>query len=103
MINYCFVKKNTFIKQIKILGHSLYSQKKDDIVCASVSTAIIMTLNAIEICELHSKITYELKEGFFFVKVLYLNTLLNKLLKNLEYTLNDLSQSYPRYVKAIMN
>ncbi|KND62538.1 ribosomal-processing cysteine protease Prp [Candidatus Phytoplasma phoenicium] len=101
MIKYWFIKKDTFIMQMKIAGHSLYAQHKDDIVCSSVSTATIMTLNAIKICGLHSKITYELKEGFFFGKVLVFDKLLDKLLKNLEYTLNDLSQSYPRYVQVI--
>ncbi|MDV3167193.1 MAG: ribosomal-processing cysteine protease Prp [Vigna little leaf phytoplasma] len=101
MIKYLFEKK-FFITRIHIQGHALYIQNtKGDIVCASVSTAIIMTLNAIEIFKLQSKITYKLEEGLFVLKVLIFDFIIEKLLINLEYTLNDLSFNYPLHIQII--
>ncbi|WP_341266505.1 ribosomal-processing cysteine protease Prp [Candidatus Phytoplasma fraxini] len=103
MIQYFFIKNNAKIEKIQIKGHSLYDIKNRDIVCASVSTAIIMTLNIIEICEFKSNISYDLKEGFFMLKLLKYDYILNKLLLNLEYTLKDLNQNYPKYLQEIQN
>ncbi|WP_323847649.1 MAG: ribosomal-processing cysteine protease Prp [Phytoplasma sp.] len=101
MIKYFFTKDDGKIEKVNITGHSLYDIKNKDIVCASVSTAIIMTLNAIEICQLKSNISYDLKEGFFILKLLKFDDILNKLLSNLEYTLKDLNKNYHKYLQEI--
>jgi uncharacterized protein YsxB (DUF464 family) len=99
MIEYFFLKKNNIIKMIHIKGHALCSKKNNNIVCASVSTAIILTLNAIEIFNLKKKINYNLEEGNFFLKVIFFDEIINNLLKNLEYTLKDLKKSYKKNLK----
>lgn len=103
MIKFLFIKENKKIKKINIQGHALYSSKGKDIVCASVSTAIIMTLNIIELLELNSNINYSVKEGFFSLRLLKFEDTINKLLMNLEYTLKDLSKTYSKYLKEEEN
>ncbi|WCA22430.1 ribosomal-processing cysteine protease Prp [Candidatus Phytoplasma oryzae] len=99
MIKYFFYIKDNIIEQISINGHSLYSKKGKDIVCSSVSTAIIMTLNLIDIFGFKNNVKYSLKKGYFFLKVLIFDPNLNNLLKNLEYTLKDLNKVYIKNLK----
>ncbi|WP_225696215.1 ribosomal-processing cysteine protease Prp [Candidatus Phytoplasma sp. AldY-WA1] len=101
MIKYFFIKEVEKIKKISIKGHALYAPENHDIVCASVSTAIIITINAIEIFELQSNIDYSLKKGSFSLELLKFDSIINKLLLNLEYNLKDLSKNYPKYLKEM--
>ncbi|MDV3195935.1 MAG: ribosomal-processing cysteine protease Prp [Candidatus Phytoplasma stylosanthis] len=101
MINYSFIKQDDKFKEIMIQGHSLYSFKNNDIVCSSVSTVIISTLNTIEIFKLQSKISFNLREGFFLLKILDFDETINNLLLNLEYTLKSLSEIYPKNLKKV--
>ncbi|MFR0367780.1 ribosomal-processing cysteine protease Prp [Candidatus Phytoplasma palmae] len=100
MIKFFFSKKK-YIEIINIKGHSFYEDKGKDIVCASVSTAIIITLNAIEILGLKEKIFFHLKEGHFDLKVLNFDLIVDKLLQNLEYSLIELCKTYPKNLKNI--
>ncbi|MDO8053905.1 ribosomal-processing cysteine protease Prp ['Opuntia sp.' phytoplasma] len=79
-------------------GHAQYSCS-NDIVCSSVSTAIIVTINAIELLELSNKINFKLKKGYFKLILLESNLIVNKLLKNFKYTFEDLSRQYPNCLK----
>ncbi|TVY12394.1 ribosomal-processing cysteine protease Prp [Candidatus Phytoplasma pini] len=99
MIIYSFFKQKEKVQKIIIKGHALYDKKNKDVVCASVSTAIIMTLNAIEIFGLNHKINYKLKTGYFLLEILIFDQNINYLLLNLEYNLKDLNENYSQYVK----
>lgn len=99
MLTYQVKKNLDSITTIKVNGHALFARYGNDIVCASVSTAIIVTLNAIESLGLKDNINFELKEGKFCLKVLNEDQNLNALLKNLEFTLNDLRIQYPKNLK----
>ncbi|KXT29270.1 hypothetical protein AXA84_0217 [Candidatus Phytoplasma oryzae] len=100
MIKYFFFKENDNIKVISVKGHACYSVKKNnDIICSSVSTAILMTLNSIELLGFKKNIYYELKKGYFFLKVLMFNLIIDKLLQNLEYTLKNLNKKYSKNLK----
>ncbi|MBP3059464.1 ribosomal-processing cysteine protease Prp [Texas Phoenix palm phytoplasma] len=98
MIKFFFTKKD-YIEIINIKGHSFYENKGKDIVCASVSTSIIVTLNAIEILDLKKNVFFKLKEGNFYLKVLKFDFIVDKLLLNLEYSLMELSKNYPKNLK----
>ncbi|CCP88471.1 Putative ribosome-associated protein, partial sequence, partial [Candidatus Phytoplasma solani] len=70
MISYFFQKNaNNHIIIAEVSGHALYAPKGFDIVCASVSTAIIVTLNALEMLGFQKNITYILKDNFFHLEV----------------------------------
>lgn len=102
MISYYFNKKNKEIITIKIIGHSLYNIKNNDIVCASVSTAIILTLNILKMLDLQQNIIYSLREGFFKLTVLNKKRIIIILLNNLEYSLRELEKNYGKYIKEFL-
>jgi len=79
----------------------MYSESGTDIVCAAVSTAIIMTVNQLDIFNQLSNVDYEILTGNFKLKVLSNNDLIQNILKNLEYTLNDLKNQYPKNIKNL--
>ena len=47
MIKVEIIRNNNNIKKISILGHTMYDEYGKDIVCASVSTLVISTVNNI--------------------------------------------------------
>ena len=90
---------NSIIKEMEISGHAEYDESGKDIVCAAVSTAIIVTANAIKLLNLNDNRSLVIEEGYFKLEVLVDNEILSKLLTNLEYTLYDLERQYPEYIK----
>lgn len=83
---------------ILIEGHANQNEYGNDIVCASVSTSIILSINLIEKFNLLNTIKYDLKEGYFRIEVIKSNDIVNNILENLKYTLNDLYSQYPKYI-----
>ena len=98
MISFRFNHDNKNIKTIEVLGHSSVSHG-NDIVCASVSTAIIVTINAIEKLGLIEQVSYQLEEGLFRLSAKSTDKALNSLLENLEYTLKELKKQYPTKIR----
>ena len=90
------IEKNHFL----VKGHAGWAQSGFDIVCSSVSTAVIMTINQIEIFELIDKIKFEVKEGYSEIIVV---DVINKILLNLTFTLKNLELDYPKYIKIYEN
>ena len=86
-------------EMIQISGHANYDEYGLDIVCSSISTAIIMTLNLIELFELSNNIVYDLKEGYFQLLIKLKDDNLEKILNNLTYTVENISKQYPKNVK----
>ena len=84
---------------IEISGHAKQNEYGKDIVCASVSTAIIMTINQVDLCGLLDNITYKLDEGLASITIIKETTLLRQIIDNLVYSLTDLSNTYPKYLK----
>ena len=84
---------------IQISGHADYDEYGLDIVCSAVSTSIIMTLNLIKLFELSNLIEFDLNEGYFQLIVKQSNKDLDKILNNLKFTVENISQQYPKNVK----
>lgn len=99
MIKVNYLLKDRKLVELEITGHAEYDESGKDIVCAAVSTAIIVTANAVELLDLNSKRELMIDEGYFKFKVLEHEHVLDKLLENLEYTLYDLEKQYPYYIK----
>ncbi|CCV64070.1 Predicted ribosomal protein [Alteracholeplasma palmae J233] len=99
MIKYSIKKHNDQIQEIKVTGHADYSESGSDIVCASVSTAIILTVNGIEFLGSIKNIEVDLKEGYFNLIVKENDKIVEGLLKNLEYTFEQLKTDYKKYIK----
>ena len=99
MIKANFIFDENVLKTIEISGHAEFDESGKDIVCAAVSTAIIVTANAINLVGFNDHIEYVIEEGYFKLDVLKENKILDKLLINLDYTLHDLEKQYPKYIK----
>jgi uncharacterized protein len=93
------IYKEQDLTSILVKGHANYKAKGEDIVCAAVSTATILTANAIEHLKLDQFIELEVSEGYFKISLKENQDIVLGLLKNLEFTLQDLEKQYPKYIK----
>lgn len=99
MISSVFNKKNGQIESVKVTGHAGFAKKGADIVCAAVSTAVIMTANALESLKVNEKVNLVVREGYFEAHILSHDSVVDGLFNNLEYTFNELVKEYPKYMK----
>lgn len=99
MITAKYKKTNGRIDSITVSGHAQYKRSGQDIVCAAVSAATLVTANAIEHLALNHIIDLTVDEGYFKLDLKEPNDIVEKLLDNLEYTLNDFEKQYPKYIK----
>lgn len=99
MIEFRFLNKNQRINKVTVKGHALFGEYGTDIVCASVSTALIVTANAIEVLGYKNDCQVKVEEGFFELKVINDHDIIQGLLENLKYTFNELEAQYHSYIK----
>ena len=98
MIKISIKKENNKVEEILIKGHALYDDYGKDIVCASVSSIVITTVNAIESIDKDS-ISYN--EKGFLIKILKHNTVIDKLTLNMIDLLKELERDYPNNIKFL--
>ena len=87
------------ITQFTVDGHSGFAESGEDIVCASVSSAVWLTINGIEKQNL-AKLTYEQSDGF-------VNCIISEksgsgadvLLDSLVMFITELESQYKKYLK----
>lgn len=92
--------KNNSLKKINISGHANYNDYGKDIVCASCSSILVTTVNAIiEIDE--SAIEYIDNGSIVTINILKDNDIVNKLLNNMLSLFKDLTKDYKDYIKII--
>ena len=99
MIKYHFKKENGYIKALDVSGHALFGEYGTDIVCSALSTALIVTVNAIETLGYKENFYAKVEEGNFELRLHQTNDVIEGLLMNLEYTLNELEAQYKTYIK----
>ncbi len=91
-------KENDLVKYIKISGHAEYAEAGSDIVCASVSSIAITTVNSLiridEDC-----IIYTEKDGLLEIGILKHSDIIDKLIDNMLDLFNTLSKDYSDYIK----
>ncbi len=86
---------------IKITGHAEYAESGKDIVCSSVSTAFIMTVNQIELFGKIHDINYKLESGDFELEILSQSEEVGKIVLNFVYTIKSLEEQYSKYIKIL--
>lgn len=91
-------KINNKINHIKISGHSGYAESGYDIVCASVSSIAITTVNAL-ISINEDCLKYIEKDGLLEIDILKHDDIIDKLLFNMLSMLKELSKDYKEYIK----
>ena len=86
--------------KIEIKGHAYYDDYGKDIVCASVSSIVITTINAIIEFDPES-IYYEDLNNRILIEKLKDDDITNKLISNMIELLEELEKSYKDNIKII--
>ena len=84
--------------EITIKGHSGYAEEGSDIVCASVSSICITTVNALLSID-EDCIEYIEKDGYLNIKIKKHNEMINKLIDNMINLLKELEKNYKKYIE----
>ena len=85
---------------ITINGHAGYDDKGKDIVCASVSSIVITTINGIIEID-PDAIEYSDLDNELVIKKIKEDKTVNKLLNNMILLLENLEKDYKDYIKII--
>lgn len=102
MINISIVKENNFISKVTIEGHSGYASSGHDIVCASISSIAITTVNAI--ARISSEILeFDEKDGFLVMVIKKEDRIINILMENMVSLFKELEEDYPKNIKTTFN
>lgn len=95
MIKIRIKENNNKVEEISIIGHAMYDDFGKDIVCSSVSSIVITTVNAIERIDKDSISYTELP---FNLKKEKDNEITNVLLINMIDLLKELQEQYPKNI-----
>ncbi len=87
------------IKEIIIEGHANNGKESHAALCAAVSMAALMTANTIKHLDLDHFVIIETRDGYFEIKSVISDKTVQDILKNLQYTMEDLIKQYPRYIR----
>lgn len=90
------IKKN---EEIEISGHANYDEFGKDIVCASVSSIVMTTVNSILSID-DSSINYVDDGDKIIIKKLNDNDIVDKLLNTMILILKDLEKQYKKNIKV---
>ncbi len=86
--------------KIEVSGHAYFDDIGKDIVCASVSSIVITTINAIiEIDE--DAILYEDLDNKILIEILKEDEVVMKLINNMIFMLEGLEKDYPKNIKIL--
>ena len=92
------IKETDCIKELEIKGHANYSKYGSDIVCASVSSMCITTVNAIIKID-NNAIEYKEDEGYLLINIKKHSDTVDKLINNLIDLLEELKSNYQKYIE----
>ena len=93
MIKISITRENEVVTNIKINGHAGYDDYGKDIVCASVSSMVITTINGLLRLD-NNSLKYEEKDGYINIDVLKHNETIDMLILNLVSLLEELQNQY---------
>ena len=99
MIKVNVTTNDNLVDKISISGHAMYDDYGKDIVCASVSTMVITTVNAISRLR-QNDITCNQDDGFVEIVINTHNSITDTLIENLIDLLKELEQQYNKNLKT---
>ena len=86
--------------KIEVSGHAGYDDYGKDIVCASVSSIVITTVNdALDIDE--DSILYTDEDNKIIIEIKNDNEIVKKLINNMVLLLENLEKDYPKNIKIL--
>ena len=97
MIKVKVLKENNFYKEITITGHANYDKFGKDIVCASVSSIVITSVNAI--IKLDNSIKFKQESGNVIISVIKHTKNTDILINNMLELLENLEKQYKNNIK----
>ncbi|MDD3392242.1 MAG: ribosomal-processing cysteine protease Prp [Bacilli bacterium] len=86
--------------KIKIKGHALYANFGQDIVCASVSSIVITSVNALIRID-KDAISVNEDEGFVQIDIKKKDKIVQIIIDNMISLLDELEHKYPKNIKII--
>lgn len=92
------IKSSDVIDSIEIKGHANYSESGSDIVCASVSSMCITTVNAIIRIDSEA-IKYQDNDGYLLITINKHSDTIDKLVINLIDLLEELEKDFKKYIE----
>lgn len=92
------IKVNIKPTVIEVKGHADYNESGKDIVCASVSSIIITTINGLVNLN-QTGFEYEENEGYVKIMITKDTKEINALISNMISLLKDLEKQYSKYIK----
>lgn len=98
MIKVSIKKEGKIISSLEIKGHAFYDDYGKDIVCASVSTMVITTVNATVRYDKQS-LSYSKDEGYVNIVIQKHSEVIDLLIENLVSLLKELEEQYPKNIK----
>ena len=99
MITVNIVKENKQYKKISILGHAMYADRGKDIVCSSVSSIVITTVNGILTLNKGS-LSYMVGKKGMTIDIKNTDETTQLLIHNMVNLLKDLEKQYPENVEV---
>ena len=100
MIKILIKKENDKVNYIKISGHSGYAEIGSDIVCASISSICVTTVNAI-VRYNENALLYTDSDGLLEMGITFHDKVIDMLVENMIDLLDNLSSQYPENVKIM--
>lgn len=96
-----FIKnRNSQLIGLSIQGHAMYNEYGEDIVCASVTSAVQLTINGItEILNRSAKVLVEENKIYFELTEKSIEKMAVSFLKSLEFHLKILQETYPQTIE----
>lgn len=85
--------------KIIIKGHADYDDYGKDIVCASVSSIVVTTVNAILEID-RDAVIYKEEKDILTIELLKQDEIIIKLINNMINLLKELSNNYPKNIKV---
>lgn len=92
------IEKKDCIDSITVTGHAGYGISGTDIVCASVSSILITTINAMLRVD-EKSIQYTKKEAYVKLEILLHSDMIDLLMENMVSLFEELEKDYKKYVK----
>lgn len=86
------VEKNKLGYTRVVINDHAFNQ---NLVCAAVSTAVTMTVNAFEKLDMKDRVKFKLERGDFELDVIVQTKVGNLLIENLIFILSELQRDYP--------
>ena len=92
------INETDSINSIEISGHSGYKEAGSDIVCASVSSICITTVNGILSID-SDAIDYKDSDGYLKINIIRHSDITDKLVINMINLLEELKKDYKNYIE----